>query len=242
MHLDADKNDILRDFTHKIFNSRRKYLIGLPKYYDAGMYLTPAEIGTNILSIRNGNETKLVFDLNGFSIKLNFNFNGTNKETTIDVDRTIPTRNKPNVLGKNVNVRLNGKRIKASSASGARAGVINNIIGKFFGDFLQICKVIIDQKYNTNAVFSTFDKSAMNLYMFMSSNSTRKKCMFLEQVSGQRSTNRSISYTLYLINMNDLITIINRNRTQINRNTRRKRNTSNENMNELINKMKRKRI
>jgi hypothetical protein len=248
VHLDSDKDGIIHNFTEKIFGSSRKYLIGLPKYYDAGMYMTPARMATNVLGIRNGVGTQLIFDLNGFNIKLKFTFDELpDKMSTIEVSRTIPTKNKPNTLGKTIHVSLNGNRIKPSTRGGP------NVIGKFLGDFLQICKVIIDQRNNKNTIFATFDKSAMNSYIFMSNmklgipnrhqnrlinrtNETNNKCIFLEQIASQRNTYRTISYNLHLINMNDVIERLNRTPWNVARNKQTDINKRKKNINSFIEK------
>lgn len=116
---------------------------------------------SNKISGRVIRSTPFVYDMDDMEIYLNFTLDNNIKKTVYISVRH--TRNK-------VEIVLNGKDvISSSSKKKASAGNYYLKIGKFFGDFLQIVKVLINNKNDRiPTIFASFDMNACLIYKRLS--------------------------------------------------------------------------
>ena len=116
---------------------------------------------TNRISGQVIESTPFVYDMDDMEIYLNFTLDNNIKKTVYISVRH--TRNK-------VEIVLNGKDvISSSSKKKASGGNYDLKIGKFFGDFLQIVKVLINNKNDRiPTIFASFDMNACVIYKRLS--------------------------------------------------------------------------
>ena len=82
-------------------------------------------------------------------------------------------------IGYNINtgiiIKINGKKIKVIKRSQVNYNNIETVIGKFMGDFGQILTVIYHNiMLKNNVAFSTIDKTAALIFLFLGNNAYRK--------------------------------------------------------------------
>ena len=191
---------------------------------NAGSNMCGFRTRPNLRSVLNGTynrkKTPIVYDLNGMEAYLNFTFKG-NKPTHKVHIRVKYTRTGLEVI-------LNGKHtIKVGSKKNAQSGSDNkNIIGKFFGDFLQVIKCIINNKNDKiPSIFASMDMNACLMYKTLSNIYIKNK---MKELNPERQANftkikrlqsnmgkiiylqqqgriSNAKYNLYFLNMKDYI-------------------------------------
>lgn len=191
---------------------------------NAGSNMCGFRTRPNLRSVLNGTynrkKTPIVYDLNGMEVYLNFTLKG-DKPT-----HKVHTRVRYTRTG--IEVILNNEHtIKVGSKKNAKKGSVNkNIIGKFFGDFLQVIKCMINNKNDKiPTIFASMDMNACLMYKTLSNiyiknkmkelkpekqanftkikklQSNMGKIIYLQQ-QGKLS---NAKYNLYFLNMKDYI-------------------------------------
>ena len=191
---------------------------------NAGSNMCGFRTRPNLRSVLNGTynrkKTPIVYDLNGMEAYLNFTFKG-NKPTHKVHIRVKYTRTGLEVI-------LNNKHtIKVGSKKNAQRGSVNkDIIGKFFGDFLQVIKCIINNKNDKiPSIFASMDMNACLMYKTLSNIYIKNK---MKELNPERQANftkikrlqsnmgkiiylqqqgriSNAKYNLYFLNMKDYI-------------------------------------
>jgi len=116
--------------------------------------------------------TPFVYDMDDMDIYLKFELNNIKKTVYISVRHT---RNKIEIILNNKHV------ISASSKKKASGGNYDLKIGKFFGDFLQIVKVLINNKNDRiPTIFASYDMNACVIYKHLSSIYVKNKLKSLK--------------------------------------------------------------
>ena len=191
---------------------------------NAGSNMCGFRTRPNLRSVLNGTynrkKTPIVYDLNGMEAYLNFTFKG-NKPTHKVHIRVKYTRTGLEVILNNEHT------IKVGSKKNAQRGSVNrNIIGKFFGDFLQVIKCIINNKNDKiPSIFASMDMNACLMYKTLSNIYIKNK---MKELNPERQANftkikrlqsnmgkiiylqqqgriSNAKYNLYFLNMKDYI-------------------------------------
>lgn len=192
---------------------------------NAGSNMCGFRTRPNLKSVLNGTynrkKTPIVYDLNGMEAYLNFTFNG-NKPTHQVHIRVKYTRTGLEVI-------LNNKHtIKVGSKKNAKKGSVDkNTIGKFFGDFLQVIKCVINNKNDKiPSIFASMDMNACLMYKTLSNIYVKNKMKELNPDERQANFTKikrlqsnmgkiiylqqegkipKAKYNLYFLNMKDYI-------------------------------------
>ena len=128
---------------------------------------------TNRISGQVIESTPFVYDMDDMDIYLKFTFDNNNKKTVYISVRH--TRNKVEIILNDKNV------ISSSSKKKASVGNYDLKIGKFFGDFLQIVKVLINNKNDRiPTIFASFDMNACVIYKRISTIYVKNKLKILK--------------------------------------------------------------
>ena len=191
---------------------------------NAGSNMCGFRTRPNLKSVLNGTynskKTPIVYDLNGMEAYLNFTFKG-NKPTHQVHIRVKYTRTGLEVILNNEHT------IKVGSKKNAKKGSVDkNIIGKFFGDFLQVIKCVINNKNDKiPSIFASMDMNACLMYKTLSNIYVKNK---MKELNPERQANftkikrlqsnmgkiiylqqqgkiSNAKYNLYFLNMKDYI-------------------------------------